>query len=289
MKASNVIFGATDLKYGDFTIKHWLKSLEENCNLSRTDVVILDYGMGKEQLAELKKTKAKVLKCKRDGMVTNIRFRDMAEYLRKHKYSQVLTTDAGDIIFQTDISTMFNKFKEEFRVVTEDYFMPFDRVFTIGNFSFSTEKTIRKALKGKKMINCGVVFAPSGKFVKLCEEMDRMLLKKTGFGPDQIVSNFVMYRDGFKDIGKDYNFVLTSCESSFEIKDGKFHYPDGRLIPIVHNAGGTRYLRPVKNFGYGPEYNQLKYYTYKVFRKFLKIGHWLSTLKLERKPMLWKK
>jgi len=282
MKATNVIFGATDAKYGDFTIHHWLKSLQENCDLSRTDVVILDYGMTKAQLAELKKTKAKVLKCKRDGFVTNIRFRDIANYLKKHKYAQAMAADAGDIIFQADISPMFEKYRTEYRAATEDYFVPFESVFTIGNFSRQAEKELRKELKGKKMINCGVMFAPVGKFIKLCNEMDKMMLKKTGWGPDQIITNFEFYRDGFKDIGNSYNFVLTSCESDFEIKDGVFYFPNGEKIPIVHNAGGTRYLRPVKNFGYGTGHNQLKRLTYKVFRKCLKFGHKLA---MRKKPL----
>jgi hypothetical protein len=104
----NLIITASDKKYGDFLINHWLKSLEENTNLSNIEIAILDYGLDKEQKKELKKHKITIIKSKRNGHVTIIRFRDIYHYLKNKKYHNVLMCDSGDIIFQTDIARILS-------------------------------------------------------------------------------------------------------------------------------------------------------------------------------------
>ncbi|MFH0954566.1 MAG: glycosyl transferase family 8 [Candidatus Micrarchaeota archaeon] len=269
----NAIFTCSDAKFGDFLANHWLKSLKENVDLSNTDVVILDYGFSKEQSDRLSKENVIIVKGKRDGHVTSIRFRDMAIFLEKHAYDQVLSTDGGDIIFQADLKELFEKNKDSFRAVTEDFNLPFGDLFTKNFFSKETVEKIKKTLKGKKMINAGVVVAPHKKFLNLAKEINELVIDKSKFGPDQVAVNYILYRDGFKELDKKFNFVFTTCALPFSIKDGEFLLPNGEKIPIVHNAGGSNTFRPIENFGYGKDFNRLKWFTYWGARVFTRLVH----------------
>lgn len=258
----NVIFTATDSKFGDFTINHWFKSLRENVNLKNIDVVILDYGMTSEQAEKLKKDGAIVIKCIRDGHVTTVRHRDMRDYLvkNKNKYDQVLTTDGGDIIFQEDINNIFNEGEDKFRVVAETYYIiDFGGIFLQGFFSDEDTSKIKEILRGKKMINAGVVFGPADKFAKVSGEIFNLITDKTKFGPDQVALNYILYRDGnFKLVDEKYNFIPATSEKEFRLKDGVFYLKSGEKIVIVHNTGGTKFLRPLADFGHGKERNKIK-------------------------------
>jgi hypothetical protein len=268
----NAIFTCSDAKYGDFLINAWLKSLKANVDLSNTDVVILDYGFSEEQREQLAKENVIVLRCVRDGHVVSLRFRDMAAFLKKHPYDQILSTDGGDIIFQTDLKELFGTDKNEYRAVCEDVHMWFDALIDLF-FSREYCEKIKHLVRGKKMINAGVLVAPHEKFLALCEEVNREVKDKATFGPDQICINYILYRDGFVPLDRKYNFVVATCEKPFTIQDGVFYMGKRKKIAIVHNAGGHRVLRPIRNFGYGPGHNELKKNRYLAARTFAKIVH----------------
>ena len=82
MAKKHVIFTTSDEKFEDFVLHHWFKSLKENVDLDNIDVVILDYGLNEKQKYNLRLNKVIVHKCKKDGRVNNIRFRDIAKYLK---------------------------------------------------------------------------------------------------------------------------------------------------------------------------------------------------------------
>ncbi|MBN2421692.1 hypothetical protein JXB41_00575 [Candidatus Woesearchaeota archaeon] len=254
----NVIFTACDSKYGDFLTDHWLNSLKENVNLKNIDIVVLDYGLTKEQVSKLKKEKVIVEKCKRDGHVVILRFRDMANFLRKHKYYLVLSVDGGDVIFQADISDIFEKNKKSFQAVYEDVNLAFDDLFFKQFFKKEDCYKIKAMIKGKKMVNAGVIVSPANKFRKLCEEINFLITDKSKFGPDQIAVNYIFYRDGFNELEKKYNFLVSTSHGKFYIRKGIFYLNNGEKIPVVHNAGNVSFWRVVKNFGYGNRYNKLK-------------------------------
>src|SRR3989338_6029941 len=102
-KKKFVIIGSSDSKYGDFLINHWLKSLKDNLNTKIIEIVILDYGLTEKQKKELILQNVKVIACKRDGHILNIRYSDMLSFLNKNKYEQVMACDSGDIIFNKEI------------------------------------------------------------------------------------------------------------------------------------------------------------------------------------------
>ncbi len=252
----NIIFTACDAKYGDFLADHWLKSLRENVDCSNIDIVILDYGLNEKQKERL--NGVKIVKCERDGHVVNIRYRDMKKYLENHTYDQVLSIDGGDIIFQSDINNEFERHKNKFRAVFEDFYLPFAEFFSSDCFSKTDAKKFREFFKDKKTLNGGVVFAPANKFVELCDYVVTTIQNMSRYGPDQIAMNYFMLNHDFKALDSDYNFAIHTTRRKFKIRNGIFYDKNDHKIPIVHNIGYFSWYRPIRNFGYGHDRNQLK-------------------------------
>jgi len=255
----NAIFTCSDSKFGDFTINHWLKSLKDNVDLSNIDVIILDYGFTKDQISKLKEIGVIVVKCLRDGHVTSIRFRDIAKFLEKKQYDQVLLSDGGDIIFQDDLTNLFNDNKKEFRAVCEDYCaVDLRDLFIKGYFKKEDVEEIKRSLKGKRVINAGILVGPYDKFLKLCKDCYDLLARKDSFGPDQVAITYLLYKISFKELDEKYNYVILCAKNKFFIKDSTFYLENGEKIPIVHNAGRFSAFRGIRNFGYGKDCNLTK-------------------------------
>ncbi len=277
----NVIITSCNAKYGDFLIHHWLKSLKENVDLKNIDLVILDYGLTPEQVHTLTKTKqVRVVKCREDGKIVVIRFRDMLNFLKKKSYNQVMCCDGGDIIFQKDINHLFEKDKKKFRAVCEDESLPLSQIYMNLQNSIDNriKPQIRKYIKNQKMINAGVIFAPRNKFMKLCSACNMYVQDKNKFGPDQIIVNYLLYKEGFVKLNKEYNFVVYASGNSFKIKKGIFYNENNEKISIVHNTGGSPYMRAIKNFGYGERFNKIRFIRFYFFRGIIKVGDWLYHL-----------
>lgn len=264
------IISSCDAKYGDFLVKSWIGSLKANVNLENIDIIILDYGLNKNQKKNLKTEGVKIVPCKRTGHIVNTRYKDMLNFLKTHKYEQILSCDGGDIIFQTDISPLFYKNKNSYRGVYEEVQkIEFFSIF-MKKFEHKTKEKILRQLKDKKIINGGLILAPYKKFITLCEKIDKMVKNKNDYGPDMIMLNYALQGENFFPLKKEFNFIPTTSNEKFEIRKGTFYNKRGEIIPIVHNSGGSPILRVVKNFGYGEGYNRLSvtlYYSLKFFFK----------------------
>jgi hypothetical protein len=254
---SNAIFTACDAKYGDFLIDHWLKSLQANVNLRELEPVVLDYGLSTAQRYYLNGNGVRVVPCRRDGHVVNLRFRDMAAVLAETPYEQAVLSDSGDIIFQTDFTPVFQDHPDTFRGVTEELNPGFDHYVTEEFFSEKDVKHLKRILREKNMVNAGFILGPGSGMRALGEEIVKRLKSMAKFGPDQVVVNDVFYREGFHELDRRYNYVIATTTADLEIRGGKF-YADGELVSVVHNTGNVSFLRPVENFGYGEDRNQLK-------------------------------
>jgi len=265
----HAIITCSDEIFGDFLVDHWLQSLKENVNLKNIDVIVIDYGLTKKQVKKLKDNNVLVYKCIRDGFPNSIKFRDISNFLSSRRYDQIMTCDGGDIIFQTDISGLFEKNKNTFRTVCET-FNPFLWRVVKKGFNHEDVKKIIETLKKKKLTNVGVLIGPYTKFKKLCDECSGMMKSMT-FGPDTFAVNYILYRDGFKVLDQTYNFITTNTSYKFYIKDGVFYLKNGKKIKIVHNAGGISFVRPIKNFGYGPDNNKLKPVIFFAVKWFIKL------------------
>jgi lipopolysaccharide biosynthesis glycosyltransferase len=264
---SYLIITASDEKNGNFLINHWLKSLKLHINQKLVEIVILDYGLNTEQRKKINQNGGKIIKCKRNGHVVNIRYRDMLNIIKKEPYTQILTCDGSDIIFQKNIMHLFEEHKNEYRAVCEDMHLPaIEYTLLQSPFPNQIENEIKEILKNKKMINGGLVIGPRKKFEKLCLFMNKYITNKDIFGPDQVILNYILYKEGFVNLGREYNYVITTAKDKFKIKNGIFYDKNNQIIPIVHNAGGNKIFRPIKKFGHGSEYNKLSKIIYHSLR-----------------------
>ncbi len=263
----NLIITASDSKFGDFLINHWLKSLLDNVNIDNTDIVILDYGLNNSQKEKLLSKNVKVIGCKRDGFVINIRYRDTLDFLNRIDYGQVLFCDSGDIIFQEDISHLFLENKDKFRVVREGLKSLINEYsFLKKSFSKDFEKEIKKTIFNERIINAGFIIGSAENFKKLCSCVFKNIKNLNVFGPDQVIVNYYLYKNGFVELDKKFNYLPTTAVNRFKIKNGVFFDEDNLIIPVVHNAGGNSFFRSIKNFGYGENYNELDLKVYKSLR-----------------------
>jgi len=270
----NVIITCSNEKYGDFLINHWLKSLKKNVNLKNIDVVVIDYGLNRLQKILLLKERIILFKGTKKYHIVNKRFFDSAKYLKNKSYDQILFIDGGDTIFQEDITHVFDKNKNTFRVVPLGMEVLFFEWFIFDNFEKKIKEKIWTVVKNKPVINAGVIFASYNKFLSLCNDMKKLIKNKDAFGPDQIILNYYLYQKGFVFLDSKYNFMMSTEEKGFVVKKGTFYKPDGEKIAIVHNAGQMDFFRPIENFGYGKEFNQIKHVIYNVKKTQYQILGW---------------
>jgi len=262
----HVILTASDGKYGDFLIEHWLRSLRENVDLTGIDVAVADYGLSVAQKYYLEGNRVTVLPCVRDGHPAVVRYRDFGAFLRERPYDQALFTDGGDMVFQADIAPLFRTDTDSFRAVCEDSKPAFSLFVTNEFFSRKDKRAVRECFVENRMINAGFLLGPRRKMAALCRACETMILVKDRFGPDQLVVNRVLHRDGFVELPKTWNFVVATAKEAVEIDAGVFRLEDGTVIAVVHNAGNMSFLRPIEEFGYGPDRNRLKQDLYVALR-----------------------
>ena len=268
----HVIITSSNKKYGNFLVIHWFRSLQENVNLKNIDVIVLDYGLTNDQKQYLKKNGVVVLLCKKVGHVVVSRFIDSERVLTKSSYDQVLFCDGGDIIFQKDISPLFERNKDCFRAGILEEEVLFNEVFIPGNFSKEKSKEISNYLKNKPILNAGFILAPKQKFINICRLIDKLITNKNVYGPDQVALNYAIYKEGVKIFDRKFNFMPSTVKAGLFIKEGIIYQKNAGKIAIIHNAGHNGFMRPIWNFGYGKGFNRLNYPMYygkRVCFKFL--------------------
>jgi hypothetical protein len=263
----NLIVTASDHKYGDFLIDHWFRSLREYSDSTASDVVVLDYGPSTAQRFYLEAHGVHLWPGKRDGHVAVVRYRELRDLLAAHEEcGQVLLCDSGDIIFQGDIARIFDIEPERFRAVTEDYKPLFSVFISADFFGPRDRERLSECSILNPMINGGMVAGPRNKMMALADECLSTITDWTKFGPDQIVINDVLYREGFHELDKLYNYVVATAKEGIRIEGGVFKTAKGRTPIVVHNAGNVGLLRPVEDFGFGADRNTLKEEVYTALR-----------------------
>ena len=271
------IVTASDRKYGDFLIEHWLRSLRENVRLDGIEIIVLDYGLSLAQQFYLQHDGVLLRPGQRDGHVTVLRYRETRDLLIERPYEQVCLCDSGGIIFQDDIAPLFERSPDTYRAVCEDY-KPIFSFFIKDNFFRPEDKSrIADSFIKNRMINGGFIIAPRIRVLELCDACLGMIGNKGQFGPDQLVVNYLLHQQGFTELERRYNFVVATSAEPPRIEQGQFLDRDGRRIAVVHNAGNYRFLRPIDNFGYGPGHNVLKKEIYTTLRGFYASREGLAT------------
>lgn len=258
----HAVITSSDATYGDFLIGHWLVSLTENVDLTDLDIAVIDYGLRKEHVDHLNSRNVIIIPGTRSGHIVTARFMDAGAFLKYSSYDQVLFVDGGDVIFQRDISHLFRSDTNAYRVVKLNMEVLFFESFIPRNFPPAEKQMLWQTLKGKPVLNAGFIIAPKDKFVSLAEQVDKLVTRKNAYGPDQVVVNYVLHRDEVQILNRTYNFMIGTEPDGIIIRDGTFYTRDGERIAVVHNAGHDRMVRPIRNFGYGANHNQLKWIVY---------------------------
>jgi hypothetical protein len=261
---------ACDQKYEDFLLNHWYKSLKENVNLSQTDVLIMDWGLTESAKKKFEGALISPSKHKNEGFINTLRFMDLYDFLKDNpKYEQVILCDGGDIIFQSDISPLFELKSSSVKGVTEAISPNMEILIT--NRKVRNADKIVSFLKDKKPINAGFVVYPSNTFLQLVEGMFDLTLDKKAWGIDMVLLNYLVYKyHDFYELDSKYNFIPTTAKRKFYIKGSVFYLEDGEIIPVVHNAGNKDFFRSIRNFGYGPGHNNDKKMMRAILRTFYK-------------------
>lgn len=264
----HVIITASNRKCGNFLIDHWLVSLKKNVNLDQIDIVVVDYGLTKNQRKKIAAEKIILLEGKTGGNLMINRFIDAAKFLFKTDYDQVLVIDSGDVIFQKDIAHLFRKDKDRIRAYQYNTNPLYFDYFIKRNFLGRVREILWENLNNKAVFNSGVIVLPGNKLIELGKLIEKMGKNNKKFSSDQVLVNYFIYRNEYKTLSIDYNFTPGDKNGTFEIRNGKFVKKKGHVYAIVHNAGRTSTFRSINKFGYGKSYNKLsltKYYFKKFF------------------------
>ena len=99
---------------------------------------------------------------------------------------------------------------------------------------------------------------------------------------DQVLVNYLLYKDGFERLETGFNFVLTTATSPYSIRAGVFYDASGEVIPVVHNAGMNHVVRRIRRFGYGRGRNVRKRVTPAVLKVAGTSLRWCRTLRATR-------
>jgi len=245
------------------------------------DILVMDYGLSMDACNVLRKEGVILRKAIHiDGHINNMRFFELSDFLKSNpQYTQVILCDSGDIIFQSDISMLFERESDKIRGVCEDISQNMDVL--ISNKIIVNATEIRNFLRNKKLINAGFVVYPSKTFIEIYSNMFKIIKDKNAWGVDMLLLNYFAYKKGFYELHQKYNFIPTTSSLKYVIKDGKFYLSDGEIIPVVHNAGGKKMWRPIDDFGYGDGHNVPRpmvifllrtfYRSLSLFRKFVRI------------------
>lgn len=276
MPRKHAILTCSDARSGDFLANHWHRSLIENVDISDIDVIVFDYGLSKKHKHQIQAQGAICVECKADeGLIVNLRFRDFAHFLENRDYSQAASIDGGDIIFQSDISHLFREHSQQYRCVCEDHRASFIDFIIKGNdFPRETWLSLNNFLRFKQSITSGVI-APAEKFIELWRCFESFCTSFNEYGTDLVIINYLLHSNGFVPLNPRYNYCLASIHDRYQIRDGRFFDGQGKLIPVVHNAGGDT-MRPIADFGYGSNYNMNERWMRPIlFKTWLSFRHWL--------------
>jgi hypothetical protein len=249
----HVIVTSSDINYGDFLVDHWYASLKENVDLSNIDVVVLDYGLSVEQKSRA--GEVKFIKCKRDGNVTSLRYRDLLKFLNENKHDQVLMVDGGDIIFQKDISHLFEENKAKWRGVEEDTSLKFDHIYQFKIKDKALRKKVIATIESKRFINGGFILASADNFVEFCKFYLTEVKDLSSYGVDQALITYFMLTHPSVILDRTYNFMIISNFNTegYKVKGYTFYKNSGELIHVVHNPGKNKFIRGMAKFGYKVE------------------------------------
>jgi hypothetical protein len=213
------------------------------------DVVVLDFGLNPGQRAAL--DGIRVVPSRLESSISVCRRVETMRFLEENDYDQVLAVDCGDLIFQGDVSHLFETQRACLRGVPERYPIPLP--ILLRGTRGKLRRSLREQLRGRAMVNAGFLLGPSEKMRDLGREIRRQM---ADLMHDQPAVSCLLHQSGFEALDEAYNFVLWTSRRSFYVNDGIFHTDGGERPAVVHNSGLRDPFRIVGDFGYGPGCNR---------------------------------
>ncbi|MGD8309099.1 MAG: hypothetical protein PVG98_06615 [Chromatiales bacterium] len=267
----HAIITAGDARAGDFIADHWARSVCSTCNLAGIDLVVLDYGLTRDQAQRMDALGVERVACARDGHPANLRFRDAARLLSERDYGNVLMTDGGDLILQADLTPLLRRPLDRVQAYREPAPSVVWSKWKGGTRVSGYIKHLQVRFSREPTVNVGVLLGPAALFRGLWAHMDR---HTTGvdlevFGVDQILISDYLLGTGYEPLDRRYNFMPWACPFGVRVAKGVVCDAQG-TIPVVHNSGGYRLTRPIARFGFGPDRNRKKVVLFAIAGLFAK-------------------
>lgn len=238
---------------GDFLIDHWLYSLQQHVSLNGIDILVIDFGLSDEQRNRLLKQGVILRRETPEGRMSNIHYKYLAQFLSEHpQYEQVLYSDCGDLVFQADISGLFEVGCTRFKAVQEPEFNFNLHSLTLGLQDVMPEKIplIKKTLGNAPIFNCGFVMGPADKMGRIWSEYCRLCSDTQRHGTDQLIINYLLYSSDAEILPRKFNYVLFLNDEAYGYDEQRMLINKDGIIPVVHNAGRYDFARTVQDFGY---------------------------------------
>lgn len=249
----NVLYTHCNAGAGDILINHWLRSAKLHINLTHIEIVVIDFGLNEHQREQLREEGVELWPALPDGRTPNIQYREIARYLAtRPDVDQVVYSDCGDLIFQADIAPILQHHKSMLRAVPEPEFNVALHGMTLGFGDVRPERLdeIRATIGGANTANCGIVVGPRDKMMAIWGTYQAYCHGVDLHGTDQLIINFILRRDGFIELDREYNYVTFINGQRFYYDAEGFLCNHAGRIAVVHNAGRYNSVRTISGFGY---------------------------------------
>lgn len=230
------------------------------------EIIVLDYGMSDSAVEKVKAfDNVTIVKCLNDASVFTVRYRDIANMLLNMDGNvNIIVMDSADIWFQDSIADMVNKkySKDERQYIS---CVRENRIFgddewidkCMANLSQDMYSSVTEAVNGNYVNNSGVIVGKAKSLSSIFQAVYKDICDNgyEFFGIDQIMLNYELYSSRNHDVVRcelpdEYNYVLVSHKNEYFVDEKEVvRRKDGRIINVVHNAGGNwrELTRPFKN------------------------------------------
>jgi hypothetical protein len=239
---------------GRVLIEHWLFSVKQHVTLESIDLMVVDFGLSDDQRAQLRANGVIIWPAKLDGRWSNIQYRELAAFLDQSPvdYDQVVYSDCGDIVFQADIRPILDTYKDQIRAVIEPEFGLVLHGLTLGFGDVRPDKMamIHKLVGSQNTVNGGFVVGPAARMRAIWNTYTEMCSGTALHGTDQLILNYILRRDGFVALARQWNYVTFLNSERFYYDADRFLCDGTGRIPVVHNAGRYDCARAIADFGY---------------------------------------
>ena len=249
----NLVMG-TGKGYSWYVLEPFVRSFLKNCS-ENTDLVLFIEGVSDFTFNQLKSFGERIKlepfpEYAKTGRPNNLRWKIFRDYCRIHgaEYSQILTSDTRDVIFQDDIFSEFKNQQNYLGLALEPDDIGGKKHGHDINYKWLIEsfgKAEADRLSDKVAICSGTVIGTSK---EMCSFFEQMVEYMPSFdtGHDQVVMLHIIYNhllpvEKFIEMNWENGAILTTCfmpGSYINIKDNKILRFDGGVPAVVHQNGG---------------------------------------------------